>query len=103
MRSAAVFAAFARGEMKRFTFESAEMQAEVHRLIVSGDVDDDYVNAMRGAVLGLSRFQILRHIPADTQWYRMKVHPLLLASLRTPDRVERRGKDVRLLAWVFEI
>ena len=99
VRPAAVFAAFARGEMKRFTFESAEMQAEVHRLIVSDDVDDDYVNAMRGAVLGLSRFQILRHIPADTQWYRMKVHPLLLASLRTPiawNEEEKRCQTVGL-------
>ena len=75
----------------------------MRRLIVSDDVDDDYVNAMRGAVLGLSRFQILRHIPADTQWYRMKVHPLLLASLRTPIAWNEEEKRCQTVGLGFEI
>jgi hypothetical protein len=99
VRPARVFAAFARGEMRRFKFESSEMQAEVERIIASTDLNDDYGNAMRGAILGTSRFQILRHLPADTRWYRLRIHPLLLASLRTPiawNEEGRRCQTVRL-------
>ena len=38
VRPAAVFAAFARGEMRRFTFESSDMQNEVERLMSSMDL-----------------------------------------------------------------
>lgn len=99
VRPARVFAAFARGEMRRFTFESPQMQHEVERIIASPSLDDDYVNVMRGAILGTSRFQILRHLPADTQWYRLRIHPLLLASLRTPiawNEKNRKCQTVRL-------
>ena len=101
VRPAAVFAAFARGEMRRFTFESSEMQTEVEHLMSSMDLDDDYLNAMRGAILGKSRFQILRHLPADTQWYRLRVHPLLLASLRTPIAWSQEGKQCQTVELGF--
>ena len=93
VRAAEALAAFARGELRRFKFESPEMQEEIKSVIASNEVDDDYQNILRGAILGISRFQILRHLPSNTKWYRLKVHPLMLATFRTPIAWNEQGRQ----------
>ena len=54
----------------------------LHSLVYSEDVVDPFTILMRGAVLGLTRFPILAHIPKTALWYRLEINPEEILQFR---------------------
>ena len=77
-----VFKSMAKSEIFKLKIDVQEAKAALGSLVHTGDAVDTFAILMRGAVLGLTRFPILAHIPESARWYSLELDPAEIAQFR---------------------
>ena len=72
-----VFLHMASSEMAKLSLDVAEAERSISSLVTdTGRMHDAFALLMRGAVLGITRFPVLAHIPSGTRWWKIDNVPL---------------------------
>jgi hypothetical protein len=85
---AEVIAEFLKNEFYQEEFHQDREQFE--GLVLDADLSDEAGNALRRALLFRRRGHMWRELPADTQWYEVKIEPQDLERLRVFPRAQWR-------------
>ena len=75
-----VFKSMAKSEISKLKIDVKEAKTALDSLVHYEDSDDAFALLMRGAVLGLTRFPVLAHIPKSTRWYKLDISPAEMLS-----------------------
>ena len=67
-----VIKAIASSEVNKLSFDVKEAEADMKKLIHFSETNDNYANLMRAAVLGITRFPLIVHLPRS-KWYTMQI------------------------------
>jgi hypothetical protein len=65
----AVIAAILQSEFYKYKLDVKELQEEMHRAVVTPDLNNPMENIARAALLGSARLALILHLPFTVQWY----------------------------------